>query len=330
MSQGVNHPDAEATPPARDLDESAVAELDRELESPGLASAAAQRRISDRSPMAPGLGEERASTGLAAASTVTSALAEAMRGINSTATLAAAHNAAYLTASLRDFASIQTPMSSLAASMRASNSAITATSAIAEAMRGINPALTATSAVAEAYRHMSKLAAPPSLISARMHLLEEGFRGVSGTEADVFGRLQTAIDRRPDLAKATVRAIRATQTSGPFGPDVAAIQDSASALAEVLESGTASDSIAGPLSEMQEVTNLNDEVLWNFGDELGLWDRVKTHRVSSVGIICGFTSGLLSFTVNVGMGQPAPVGIFASLTIGGSVYFWIASKHQHR
>jgi hypothetical protein len=167
-------------------------------------------------------------------------------------------------------------------------------------------------------------------LQARLRTLEQGFDSASLTGADGFGRLKDATRRQPSLSVAVDSAIRATQTRGPFGPNLTSLREGAVAVSELLDATEPDSTLIDALVEVQEVTQLDDEMLLDLGAGLGWWEQIKTHRVSTAGVLLGYTVGLTNFVLTSGTGTAAPVSVFEALVMGGAVYFTISDRGPKR
>ena len=176
-----------------------------------------------------------------------------------------------------------------------------------------------TAGMAEAIRQATQAT---NGTGARLLALERGFLKGSGTAADFFGDLDVVVNGDRELNGHLRRAVAATQHPGSFGLDYKALQSNASDLADRFDNEPDLEKqVRSALEPVQEITGLTDDLLIDFGEALGWWRRITRHKVSTAGIIAGFTIGLTSFVFNEGTGSmPGPPASLASIILGGTIY----------
>ncbi|GAB2456430.1 hypothetical protein HD599_003238 [Conyzicola lurida] len=163
-------------------------------------------------------------------------------------------------------------------------------------------------------------------LQTRYAVLEQGFRAESGTPADDFGRVLKAADRHPSLRASLDAAIVATQKPGTFGADFVGFRTRTADVADAFDDAENDPSLMEPLEALQESAQLTDEVLFDLGDALGLWERVKTHRLSAARLVICYTIGLTGFVAYSGTGAPWPVALFDSVIAGGGMYLALSDR----
>ena len=174
-----------------------------------------------------------------------------------------------------------------------------------------------TAGMAEAIRLAAQVSTADRLLT-----LERGFLKGSGTAADFFGELDSVVSGDRELNGHLRRAVAATQHPGSFGLDYKVLQSKAADLADRFDSEPDLEKqVRSTLEPVQEITGLTDDLLIDFGEALGWWKRITRHKVSTAGIIAGFTMGLTSFVFSEGTGSlPGPPASLASIILGGGIY----------
>lgn len=181
---------------------------------------------------------------------------------------------------------------------------------------------------------ISALSVPDQMIgiaamSGRLASLSLGFGAEGSGFSRGFGRLHRAIASDGSLDQAVLGAIESTQTRGAFGLDFRGLRDQASRVSEALgDNPDMEQALAGPLDEVMDLTGFDDEVLIDLGEALGWWDRIRTHRVSTAGLVLGFTVGLARFVVAGGSPSQLPLDVFESIAYGGGVYMAIHNSER--
>jgi hypothetical protein len=161
-------------------------------------------------------------------------------------------------------------------------------------------------------------------MSGRLTSLSLGFGAEGSGFSRGFGRLHRAIASDGPLDQAVLGAIESTQTRGAFGLDFRGLRDEASRVSQALgDNPDMEQALAGPLDEVMDLTGFDDEVLIDLGEALGWWDRIRTHRVSTAGLVLGFTVGLARFVVAGGSPSQLPLNVFESIAYGGGLYMAI-------
>ncbi|WP_426515653.1 hypothetical protein ACPPVQ_13680 [Diaminobutyricibacter sp. McL0618] len=168
-------------------------------------------------------------------------------------------------------------------------------------------------------------------VDSRIRSVQLGFVSPTGSALGGFGRLQTVIEANESLRASVERTLRATQTEGAFGFDFHGVRSGAIEVASILETTPALEkALLEPLEEIKQYEDLDDELLLDFGEALGWWDQIRAHRVSTAGILLGFTVGLLKFVTSSASGQPIPENVFESVAAGGGVYWYLSNSARHR
>jgi len=209
-------------------------------------------------------------------------------------------------------------------------STITAAADLASQQRAI---LTASLEPAMKAHARYQSAAASIALQTRFSILEQGFRGTSGTSADTFGRVLQAVDRHPALKTSLDGAIRSTQKRGTFGADLVGLRNGAADIADAFDEAGDDPSLMEPLEALQETTQLSDEVLFNTGDALGLWERVVTNQSPTARLLFSYTIGISGFVALSAGGALPPDAIFTSAVAGGGIYLALqgnASKKSRR
>lgn len=166
-------------------------------------------------------------------------------------------------------------------------------------------------------------------MSGRLASLSLGFgTGREGLSRG-FGRLHQTVASDSHLDKAVLGAIESTQSKGAFGFDFNGLNFQASRVSQALEDNPAIEhALAGSLEEVLDMSGLDDETLIDLGESLGWWNRIRTHRVSTAGLVLGFTVGLARFVVAGGAPGQLPLDVFESIAYGGTVYMAIHNSEN--
>jgi hypothetical protein len=167
-------------------------------------------------------------------------------------------------------------------------------------------------------------------LQTRYSLLERGFRVESGTPADDFGRVLKAAENHPALKASLDAAIGSTQESGTFGSNFVAFRDRAADVADAFDEAGDDPSLIEPLEALQESTRLTDDVLFNIGDALGLWNRIKTNRSPTARLLFGCTVGVTGFFAYTESGVPLQQAVFDSVVAGGGIYLTLLGLGPRR
>lgn len=167
------------------------------------------------------------------------------------------------------------------------------------------------------------------IVRERLRNLRRGFTQSANGPVDAFGRLHDATVAVPQLESTLTAAINATQARGSFGPNYTPLRHGAEAINQILESGDRGLALDKVLSEVRELTHLDDELLLDFGEALGWWEHVKSHRISTAGLLLGFTAGLTFFVAGYGGGAALPGTVVESLVTGGAVYFAVSERRPN-
>jgi hypothetical protein len=162
----------------------------------------------------------------------------------------------------------------------------------------------------------------------RMTSLLEGFRYPTPGLVGALGDLGRIIDVNPQLSAATTDVLTAAVSSGGFGFDFRGVQDGAERLADALE--------RDPDLELQvreavtDVAPPEDELLEDFGEVLGLVDRIRKHRFSTIGAIFGLSAGLARFVAGGPIGPQTPTVVYEAVSSGAAIYFFVHQSTKDR
>jgi hypothetical protein len=169
--------------------------------------------------------------------------------------------------------------------------------------------------------------------AARLLTLEQGFLKGTGTAADSFGDLDDAIGTDQELAAHLRRSVATTQRPGSFGFDYSSLRGEASGFADrFVDEPALGRQVRSALEPVQEITGLTDELLIDYGEQLGWWKIITRHKISTAGTILGYTIGLVTFIAGTGSGiSSAPSALVEALIIGGGIYnsFHSAENDKH-
>jgi len=156
----------------------------------------------------------------------------------------------------------------------------------------------------------------------RFATLELGLNGISGTGADAFSPLRTISNSKASLQTHIKSAVAHTQTGAAFGFDYRNIQSDFQRIDhEIRDDPDLDREIRTALEPIQELTGLTDEQIIDYGEFFGWWRRVKAYRVSSGGLILGFTVALASYVFGEGSGMvAAPSAAMDAMILGGGIY----------
>lgn len=157
--------------------------------------------------------------------------------------------------------------------------------------------------------------------------LRLGFAQEAGTIADRFGKLQEVVSGSVRLSSALDDAVSATRVRGGFGFDYRSFAGAAAAVSEILDDDPVLEArIEGPLEAVKDASSFDDELLMDFSEILGWWQALRSHRLSTAGLVLGYTSGLLRYVAGAASGDPSPSNVVESVALGGAIYFAIANR----
>ncbi|RJT91762.1 hypothetical protein D6T64_01365 [Cryobacterium melibiosiphilum] len=170
------------------------------------------------------------------------------------------------------------------------------------------------------------------IANARLLTLERGFMQGTGTATDFFGELDTVVGEDRKLNDHVRRAVATTQRVGSFGLDFNSVRREAAELADRFDSEPDLErTVRSALEPVQDLTGLTDEVLIEYGEFLGWWTRITRHKISTAGIIFGFTAGLVSYIASQGSGSvAAPSAVVDAIILGGGIYAFMHGDQTGR
>ena len=150
--------------------------------------------------------------------------------------------------------------------------------------------------------------------------------GYAAMRTDI-ARVQSLVSTRENLNDAVSAVMRAAHTPGALGFNYRGVANSAEAVSRELElNPELAEEIEESLSDTLEASGLDDEVLFDMGEALGWWKVIRSHRVSTAGLILGTSVSLTHFVGGLGSGDTTPQSVMASLAMGAGMYLFIASR----
>jgi len=142
-------------------------------------------------------------------------------------------------------------------------------------------------------------------------------------------RLNSTLTNKPSAHAAVERAVRAAQELGPFGFNSKSFTNEAIALEKIIDDDPAfASALSNPTQELLSAAHLDDETLLNYGDMLGWWSLLSTHRMSTAGVLLGATVAMVRFAVGAGMGDLGPLTLFDSIATGAAIYVFVSAAES--